>query len=219
MVQFHNDWDGMLAGEFQKPYYISLRSTLAEEYRTARVYPDMYSIFSALRETSFSAARVVLLGQDPYHGPGQAHGLAFSVQQGIPHPPSLQNIFKELCADIGCPPPTSGCLLPWARQGVLLLNTSLTVRAGEPGSHAGLGWETFTDHVVSLLGASPTPRVFLLWGAKAKAKRELIGPQHKVLAAAHPSPLSAAKFFGSRPFSQANQALAEFGTPPINWAL
>lgn len=219
MVALGNDWDALLQGEWEKPYYKALRAFLKEEYQKAKIFPSMHNIFNALKQTPFAGAKVVLLGQDPYHNDGQAHGLAFSVEQGA-LPPSLQNIFKELTADIGCPQPTGGNLLPWAKQGVLLLNTVLTVRAHQPFSHAKKGWEQFTDHVISLLGQSPQPRVFLLWGAKAQSKKDLIGPGHCVLACAHPSPLSASGgFFGCRHFSKANSALEGFGVAPVDWRL
>ncbi len=221
MVHFGNEWDGLLSGEFHKDYYLRLREFLKREYRTQTVYPDMYRIFAALQSTSYSEVRAVILGQDPYHGPGQAHGLCFSVQEGVPPPPSLQNIFRELHDDLGVPIPQTGCLTPWTRQGVLLLNTVLTVRAGQPNSHRGMGWEIFTDRVISLLNEREKPMVFLLWGANARAKLPLISnSRHLALLAAHPSPLSAySGFFGCRHFSRANAFLRENGEGEIDWRL
>ena len=172
MVHIGNDWDERLAGEFEKEYYLALRQFLIEEYRRYQVYPDMYDIFNALKYTSFADTKVVILGQDPYHGPGQAHGLCFSVKKGVEPPPSLQNIFKELMEDVGIPRPPHGELTCWAREGVLLLNTVLTVRAHQPNSHKGKGWEILTDRIISELNHKTTPVVFLLWGANAR-KRSL----------------------------------------------
>lgn len=216
-----NDWSDHLESEFSKEYYLRLRKFLAEEYRTKTVYPDMYDIFNALHYTPFASVKVVILGQDPYHGPGQAHGLCFSVKPGVPAPPSLVNIFKELRDDLDLPIPNHGCLIPWAKQGVLLLNTVLTVRAGEANSHKGLGWETFTDRVIASLNAKETPVVFLLWGSHAQSKAALItNPQHRMIKSPHPSPLSAHRgFFGSRPFSKANRYLREAGLAEIDWRL
>ena len=171
MVNLGNDWDALLAQEFSKEYYLKLREFLKAEYATQVIFPDMYDIFNALKETPYHRAKVVLLGQDPYHGPGQAHGMCFSVQPGTPKPPSLVNIFKELESDLGIPQPDTGFLLPWAREGVLLLNTVLTVRSGSPNSHKGKGWEEFTDCVIRLLNEREQPLVFLLWGAHARAKK------------------------------------------------
>ncbi|MCI8442366.1 MAG: uracil-DNA glycosylase [Provencibacterium sp.] len=220
MVHFDNEWDTLLAGEFEKPYYQRLRQLLAAEYRRGAVYPPMEDIFNALRMTSYSEVRAVILGQDPYHGPGQAHGLAFSVRKGIPVPPSLQNIFRELASDAGFIPPGHGCLSEWAQHGVLLLNATLTVRAGQANSHRDLGWTTFTDRVIELLNEREEPMVFLLWGSYAKAKMPMItSAHHLVLTAAHPSPLSAAGgFFGCRHFSKANAFLSRFGRE-IDWTL
>ncbi len=219
MVHLGNDWDELLAGEFQSPYYQKLRAFLKREYAARTVYPDMHDIFNALRYTPYQEVKVVILGQDPYHGPGQAHGLSFSVRRGVPPPPSLQNIFKEVHDDVGAPIPSHGCLESWARQGVLLLNTALTVRAGQANSHRGAGWEIFTDHVIEKLAARRQPMVFLLWGANARAKAPLLqGTPHLVLQCAHPSPLSARSgFFGCRHFSRANAFLAQFGQH-IDWA-
>lgn len=221
MVQLNNDWDALLAPEFAKDYYRRLRVFLRNEYAAGTVYPNMYNIFNAFRLTSFADTRVLILGQDPYHGPNQAHGLCFSVMPGVPQPPSLQNIFKELQADLGCTPPSHGCLVEWAAQGVLLLNTALTVRAGQANSHRGQGWEVFTDEVIQILNRSEQPIVFILWGANARSKKKLItNPIHAVIESAHPSPLSAYNgFFGSRPFSRTNAFLTSKGLAPINWQI
>jgi len=221
MPVFANDWQDLLAPEFEKPYYQELRRFLVREYRTATVYPDMYDIFNAYHYTPFHNVKVVIVGQDPYHGPGQAHGMAFSVRPGIPIPPSLQNIFTELERDLGIAPPEHGYLVPWALEGVFLLNAVLTVRRGEPGSHRGKGWERFTDRVIEILGEREDPIVFFLWGQDAQAKRSLIrNPRHLVLQASHPSPLSAHRgFFGSRPFSRANAFLRAVGKKEVDWRL
>ena len=219
MVHIGNDWDERLKGEFDKPYYQELRQFLIEEYRHHVVYPDMHNIFNALKYTSFSDTKVVILGQDPYHGPGQAHGLCFSVQKGVEPPPSLQNIFKELMADVGIDRPQHGELTCWARQGVLLLNTVLTVREHEPNSHKGKGWEILTDRIIAELNDKETPVVFLLWGANARNKKALItNSLHVKLETVHPSPLSAYNgFFGCRHFSKANAILEASGQAPIDW--
>lgn len=221
MVVLNNDWDQLLQEEFQKPYYLKLREFLKQEYKNYTVYPNMYDIFNALRTTSFADTKVVILGQDPYHGAGQAHGMCFSVQKGIPAPPSLKNIFKELTDDIGIAPPTHGELTSWAQQGVLLLNTVLTVREAQPNSHKGQGWEIFTDRVIEVLNQKTTPVVFLLWGANARNKKNLItNPLHVCLEAPHPSPLSAySGFFGCKHFSKANQVLVQNGLNPIDWSI
>lgn len=221
MKIFKNDWGDVLEEEMAKPYYRELRQFLIGEYRTRKIFPDMYSIFNALHETARCEVKCVILGQDPYHNDGQAHGLSFSVQEGIAPPPSLVNIFKELQSDLGCKIPNNGCLLPWAKRGVLLLNTVLTVRAHEANSHRGKGWETFTDRVISLVDESTRPVVFMLWGSPARKKRALIkNPAHLVIESAHPSPLSAhAGFFGSKPFSRANEFLSRTGQEPIDWQL
>lgn len=218
---FTNDWEPFMREEMSRPYYLELRKRLAEEYRSRIVYPHMNHIFQALHLTSFGETKVVILGQDPYHGPGQAHGLSFSVQPGVRQPPSLQNIFKELRSDLGCPIPNHGCLESWARQGVLLLNSVLTVREGQPNSHKGLGWETFTDRIIAALGAREKPLAFILWGRHAQQKASLIDrKRHLVLASAHPSPLSAHNgFFGSRPFSRTNEFLRSVGQPEIDWRI
>jgi uracil-DNA glycosylase len=214
------DWQEALAGEFGKPYFKKLEEFVAAERREHTVFPPDEDLFAAFRLTPYGRVKVVLLGQDPYHDDGQAHGLAFSVRPGVKPPPSLANIFKELRDDVGCFVPDNGCLVPWAKQGVLLLNAVLTVRAHQPASHKDRGWEEFTDAVIRALGARPEPVVFLLWGAYAQKKGQLIDAgRHRVLTAPHPSPLSAKKFFGSRPFSKANQALQELGQAPIDWQL
>ncbi|MCI8631155.1 MAG: uracil-DNA glycosylase [Firmicutes bacterium] len=221
MVNIGNDWDNILANEFDKDYYKELRKFLVSEYRTNTIYPDMYDIFNALKYTPYAKVKVVILGQDPYHEPGQAHGLCFSVKKGVPKPPSLVNIFKEIEADLGIKPPSHGCLTEWAEQGVLLLNTSLTVRRGQANSHKGKGWEIFTDRVIELLNERQEPMVFILWGANAKAKKELItNPHHMIITGAHPSPLSAHNgFFGGRYFSRTNAYLEEKGETPIDWSI
>ena len=219
MVHIGNDWDEILADEWSKPYYQQLRQFLKTEYATQTVYPHMNDIFNALRYTSFENTKVVIIGQDPYHGYGQAHGLCFSVKRGVKAPPSLKNIFKELEMDIGKPIPPHGELTEWAKQGVLLLNNVLTVREGQPTSHAGKGWETFTDRVISELNRKETPVVFLLWGAHAQKKAMLINnPLHHKLRTVHPSPLSASRgFFGCKHFSKANTILRENGLEEIKW--
>lgn len=219
MAILKNDWAPLLEAEFSKPYYLKLRKFLVSEYKTRIIYPNMYDIYNALHYTPFAETKVVILGQDPYHGPGQAHGLSFSVQPGVKAPPSLQNIFKELQQDLGCPIPNHGCLIEWAKQGVLLLNTVLTVRQRTPNSHRGIGWETFTDQVIRTLNDREKPVVFILWGRNAQAKQELItAPQHYVLKSSHPSPFSADRgFFGSRPFSKTNAFLEKVGSTPIDW--
>ena len=223
MVSIGNDWDDILAGEFDKEYYKKLRQFLITEYRNGTVYPDMNDIFNALKYTPYSKVRAVILGQDPYHEPGQAHGMAFSVRKGVEQPPSLVNIFKELEEDLGIPrpPKDNGYLVPWAVQGVLLLNTVLTVRAHAANSHQNKGWETFTDRVIELLNEREQPMVFILWGGKAKAKSALItNSRHLVLTGAHPSPLSAYNgFFGGRYFSRTNEFLSEHGEGEIDWEI
>lgn len=221
MKIFKNDWEIYLTEEMQKPYYRELREFLIGEYRHGKVYPDMYDIFNALHYTSYAATRVLILGQDPYHEEGQAHGLSFSVQPNVPPPPSLVNIFKELETDLGCSVPNNGCLEPWARQGVLLLNTVLTVRAHQANSHREKGWEIFTDKIISLLNERESPVAFILWGAPARRKKAMItNPQHFVVESPHPSPLSAYRgFFGSHPFSRVNKFLQSAGEEPINWQL
>ena len=219
MVNIGNDWDDILKDEWEKPYYITLRQFLKKEYSTQRIYPDMHDIFNALKYTSFENTKVVIIGQDPYHGYGQAHGLCFSVKKGVVPPPSLKNIFKELNSDVGKEIPSHGELPDWAKQGVLLLNAVLTVREGQPTSHAKMGGETFTDRVISELNKKEAPVVFLLWGAYAQRKAEIItNPLHKKLMSVHPSPLSASRgFFGCKHFSKTNQLLQNAGLEPINW--
>lgn len=219
MVHIGNDWDKILADEWAKPYYQRLRQFLKAEYSTQRVYPHMNDIFNALKYTSFENTKVVIIGQDPYHGPGQAHGLCFSVKQGVMPPPSLKNIFKEMQTDIGKATPAHGELTEWAKQGVLLLNNVLTVREGQPTSHKGMGWEIFTDRVINELNKKETPVVFLLWGAHAQKKAEIItNPIHYKLTTVHPSPLSASRgFFGCRHFSKANAILRQNGLEEIKW--
>ena len=221
MVHIGNDWDEILKDTFQTESYLKLRAFLANEYRTRTIYPDMHNIFNALKLTSFQDCKVVILGQDPYHGPNQAHGLSFSVQEGVQPPPSLLNIFKELKDDVGIPEPKSGNLTCWAKQGVLMLNTVLTVREHQPNSHKGMGWEQVTDDVIAALDKKSIPVVFLLWGANARNKAKIVtNPIHIRLEAPHPSPLSAYNgFFGCRHFSKANEFLRKNGQPEIDWTI
>lgn len=221
MVQIGNEWDEILKDEFQSDYYAQIRETLKQEYASHEIYPPMQDIFNALRYTSYSDVKAVLLGQDPYHGPGQAHGLCFSVRPGVAPPPSLQNIFKELQSDMGLPAPHSGCLIPWAKEGVLMLNTTLTVRRGQANSHSKIGWTKFTDAIIQKLNDHEQPIVFLLWGSNARSKKAFItNPNHLILETVHPSPLSAHQgFFGSRHFSQCNGFLMAHGIAPIDWTL
>lgn len=218
---FKNDWADYLTAELTKDYYKHLRQFLIDEYRTKIIHPSMYDIFNALHYTSYGDTKVVILGQDPYHGPNQAHGLSFSVQPDVPAPPSLVNIFKELRDDLGCYIPNNGCLIPWARQGVLLLNAVLTVREHQAASHQGIGWETFTDRVIELLNEREVPLAFILWGKPAQRKKAMItNARHFIVESAHPSPLSAQRgFFGSRPFSKVNAFLAANGQPTIDWQI
>lgn len=215
------DWNPLLRGEFEQPYWHELQSFVADERSRHIVFPPEPEVYAALHLTPYSDTRVVILGQDPYHGNGQAHGLCFSVQRGVAVPPSLANIYSELQSDLGIERPAHGNLEAWARQGVLMLNTCLTVRAGQAGSHHGKGWERFTDQVLRVVNDKPTRVVFLLWGAPARKKKALIHTdRHVVVESAHPSPLSAHNgFFGSRPFSRTNEALAAAGLPPIDWRL
>lgn len=219
MVNIDNDWDNILADEWQKPYYKNLRGFLKTEYQSHNIYPDMNDIFNALKYTSFADTKVVIIGQDPYHGKGQAHGLCFSVKKGVTPPPSLKNIYKELESDIGFKIPPHGELTSWAKQGILMLNNVLTVREGLPNSHKNMGWEIFTDRVISELDKKQTPVVFLLWGANARKKAEIIkNPIHQKLITVHPSPLSAYNgFFGCRHFSKTNEILTSSGQAPIDW--
>lgn len=220
MVHIGNEWDSVLAEEFQKEYYLTLREFLKKEYFSRKIYPPMNDIFNALKYTSIEDTRVVILGQDPYHGEGQAHGLCFSVKKGVPHPPSLQNIFKELKSEYGIDAPVSGELVGWARQGVLLLNTTLTVRESTPQSHKGKGWEILTDRIIEILNEKASPTAFMLWGANARAKKALItNPAHLILECAHPSPLSAyGGFFGCGHFIKANEFLKKNSLPEIDWS-
>lgn len=218
---FRNDWQELLDDELNEQYYQELRKFLIDEYSTRQIFPNMYDIFNALHFTSYADTKVVILGQDPYHEPGQAHGLSFSVLPDVPPPPSLMNIFKELRDDLGCFIPNNGCLKPWAEQGVLLLNAVLTVRAHVANSHRGHGWEMFTDKIIRLLNEHERPLAFILWGNPARRKKNMItNPRHFIVESAHPSPLSAFNgFFGSRPFSRVNQFLESVGESPINWQI
>ncbi len=221
MVQIGNDWDEILKGEFDKEYYLKLREFLKYEYQHYRIHPDMYDIFNALKWTAYKDTKIVILGQDPYHGPNQAHGLAFSVQKGVETPPSLVNIYKELRDELGTYIPNNGYLEHWARQGVLLLNAALTVREYQANSHRGRGWEIFTNRVVEMLNQREDPVIFLLWGSNAKEKTAVITkPQHIILTAAHPSPLSASRgFFGCGHFKRANELLKSMGKEPVDWQI
>ena len=221
MKPIGNHWDNILSHEFSKPYYQQLRSFLWNEYQQHTIYPPMKDIYNALRYTDYDDVKVVIIGQDPYHGKNQAHGLCFSVQKGTQIPPSLQNIYKEIHADIGCPIPTHGDLTAWTKQGVLLLNTVLTVREGQPNSHKQAGWLTFTQTIIQKLNERKNPMVFLLWGANARSlKKWITNPQHKVLETVHPSPLSAYQgFLGCKHFSKCNELLTEMGKTPIDWKI
>lgn len=222
MVNFENEWDELLKDEFEKEYYLQLRQKLINEYKTQRIYPGMYDIFNAMKLTSYNDVKCVIIGQDPYHGEGQAHGLSFSVRKGIAPPPSLVNIFKEIRDDVGIDNlGKHGELTKWAKEGVLLLNSVLTVRANQARSHHGLGWENFTTDVIKLLDKREKPMVFMLWGADAKAKQMFINnPNHLILKSAHPSPLSAYNgFFGCRHFSKANEFLKANGMDEIDWSI
>ncbi|GAB6495563.1 uracil-DNA glycosylase [Bacillus sp. UMTAT18] len=216
-----NDWGPLLAPEFEKEYYRKLADFLKEEYSTHVVYPKKEDIFNALEYTSYENTKVVILGQDPYHGPNQAHGLSFSVQPGIKTPPSLLNMYKELRNEYGYDIPNNGYLVKWAEQGVLLLNTVLTVRQGEANSHKGKGWEHFTDRVIELLNEREKPVIFILWGRHAQAKKKLItNTKHHIIESVHPSPLSARRgFFGSKPYSKINTILANMGEREIDWEI
>lgn len=221
MVHIGNDWDDILNDEFKKDYYLSLREFLKYEYSHYHIYPNMYDIFNAFKHTPFEKVKAVILGQDPYHGAGQAHGLCFSVKEGVTPPPSLKNIFKEIYDDLGYPPPKNGTLTKWADEGVMLLNTTLTVREGKPLSHKGKGWEILTDEVIRKLNEKSEPVAFILWGGNARSKKPLItNPIHGVFEAVHPSPLSAFNgFFGCRHFSKVNDFLISKGIEPIDWRL
>jgi len=218
---FGNDWDKVLHDEIQKPYFKNLQIELDKEYQEQVIYPPQELLFSAFRETPFHATRVVILGQDPYHGPGQAQGLSFSVMPGVKIPPSLRNIYTELKSDLGLEIPNHGSLLHWAKQGVLLLNAVLTVRDGQPNSHKGLGWETFTDAVMEKLNERLEPMVFILWGSHAQKKGSFLDQNlHHIIQSTHPSPLSAYRgFLGSRPFSDTNRFLEAHGIAGIDWAI
>ena len=221
MINFQNSWDEILKDEFCEPYYLKLREFLKSEYSSRQIYPPMFDIYNAFKFTDYNDVKVVILGQDPYHGEGEAHGLAFSVKENIAIPPSLKNIYKELQSSLGCYIPNNGNLEKWARQGVLLLNTALTVRKDTPNSHRKVGWEIFTDKVIKLLNNREKPIIFMLWGNNAKSKAMLINhKKHIVLTSVHPSPLSANKgFFGCNHFKTANQELAKMGESPIDWQI
>lgn len=222
MVNFNNDWDELLKDEFTKEYYLKLRQTLINEYKAQKVFPNMYDIFNAMKLTSYEDVKCVIIGQDPYHNDGQAHGLSFSVKKGVIPPPSLVNIFKEIKDDVGIDNlGKHGELTKWAKDGVLLLNSVLTVRAHSPKSHRGIGWEEFTTDVIKLLNQREKPMVFILWGGDAKAKQKFItNPNHLVLKSAHPSPLSAYNgFFGCRHFSKTNEFLRANGMEEIDWSI
>lgn len=221
MAAINNDWLEALQEEFRKPYYKELFQKVNQEYRTHRIYPPADDIFNAFHLTPLSEVKVVILGQDPYHGDGQAHGLCFSVKPDVAVPPSLVNIYQELHDDLGCRIPSHGYLVKWAKQGVLLLNTVLTVRAHQANSHRGIGWEEFTDAAIMALNAQDRPMVFILWGRPAQMKKRMLNnPNHLILEAPHPSPLSSYRgFFGSKPFSQTNQFLEAHGIAPIDWQI
>ena len=216
---FRNDWDERLRDEFEKPYYIKLQQFLEMEYAAETVYPQKDELWTAFQLTPFKEVKVVILGQDPYHGAGQGHGLSFSVKPGVKTPPSLRNMFKELAEDIGCAIPQDGTLSGWAEQGVLMLNTVLTVRESAAHSHKKQGWETFTDEVIRHLSAREEPVVFVLWGRPAQEKKKLIDlSRHSIVESFHPSPLSASRgFFGSRPYSKVNAILESWNEEPIDW--
>ena len=221
MAAIQNDWLDALKEEFTQPYYKKLFQTVNEAYRTRQIFPPADDIFNTFHLTPLHEVKVVILGQDPYHGEGQAHGLCFSVRPGVDIPPSLVNIYQELHDDLGCTIPNHGCLTKWAKQGVLLLNTVLTVRAHQANSHKGIGWEEFTDAAIRKLNEQDRPIVFMLWGRPAQAKKSMLhNPKHLILEAPHPSPLSAYRgFFGSRPFSQANRFLEAQGVEPVDWQI
>ena len=221
MPPITNDWAGPLSAEFRKPYYKELYTKVLEEYRTRKVFPAPDDIFNALHLTPLSRVKVVILGQDPYHNDGQAHGLCFSVKPDVEIPPSLVNIYQELHDDLGCKIPNHGYLVKWAEQGVLLLNTMLTVRAHQANSHRGIGWEQFTDAIIEAVNAQDRPVVFMLWGRPAQMKKSMLdNPSHLILEAPHPSPLSAYRgFFGCRHFSKANDFLEKNGAEPIDWQI
>ena len=221
MIPFGNTWDEILKDEFTEPYYLKLREFLKSEYSAKQIFPSMYDIYNAFRYTDYKDVKIVILGQDPYHGEGEAHGLAFSVKPGIAVPPSLRNMYKELQSSLGCYIPNNGYLKKWADQGVMLLNTALTVIKDNPNSHRNIGWEIFTDKVIKLLNEREKPIIFLLWGSNAKAKSMLIDrSRHHVFMTVHPSPLSANRgFFGCNHFKLANEKLIEMGEKPIDWQI
>ena len=221
MVKFNNSWDDILKEEFEKDYYKNIREFLKYEYSHYKIYPNMNNIFDSLKYASYENIKVVIIGQDPYHEEGQAHGLSFSVQPGIAIPPSLQNIYKELHDDLGCYVPNNGYLVKWAKQGVLLLNNVLTVRAHQANSHKDKGWEEFTDSIIKILNKREKPIVFMFWGACAKTKEKLVtNPNHFILKTVHPSPLSVYRgFFGCKHFSKANELLIQSGEEPIDWQI
>lgn len=221
MPPISNDWLPALKGEFQKPYYKELHQTIVQEYRTRQIFPDAEDLFNAFHLTPLKDVKVVIFGQDPYHNIGQAHGLCFSVKPGIEIPPSLENIYKELEDDLGCYIPNNGYLVKWAEQGVLMLNTVLTVRAHQANSHRGIGWEKFTDAAIRILNEQDRPMVFILWGRPAQMKKSMLNnPKHLILEAPHPSPLSSYRgFFGSKPFSKTNDFLVQHGLQPVDWQI
>ena len=221
MPPISNDWLPAIKGEFQKPYYKKLHQTIVEEYQTRQIFPEADDLFNAFHLTPLKDVKVVIFGQDPYHNVGQAHGLCFSVKPGVDIPPSLVNIYKELQDDLGCSVPNNGYLVKWAKQGVLLLNTVLTVRAHQANSHRGIGWEEFTDAAIRILNEQDRPIVFILWGRPAQMKKSMLNnPKHLILEAPHPSPLSSYRgFFGSRPFSKTNNFLQQHGLTPIDWQI
>lgn len=220
-LKLKNDWKELLKDEMNKAYYLKLMKFLEEEYKTKTIYPEKEDIFNALDSTSYKETKVVILGQDPYHGPNQSHGMAFSVKPGVRVPPSLQNIYKELKNDLGYKIPNHGYLKKWSDQGVLLLNTSFTVRAGQANSHNKVGWEIFTDKIMEILNKSKDPIVFIFWGNKAIKKEKLIrNPKHHIIKSYHPSPLSASRgFFGTKPFSRTNKFLKSVGRDAIDWEI
>lgn len=220
-INLNNDWKELLTDEFEKDYYIQLCKTLKDEYKDKLIYPKMNEIYNALHYTSYIDTKVIIIGQDPYHGVNQAHGLCFSVKKEVTIPPSLLNIYKELRDDVGCSIPNHGSLIDWAKQGVLLLNTVLTVRAGSPASHRNIGWEIFTDNIINLLNKKENPLVFILWGKYAQSKEKFITNKiHHIIKSSHPSPFSAHRgFFGSKPFSQTNTYLISNENDPINWQI
>lgn len=221
MINIGNDWDELLKPEIEKEYYKNLRKFLVNEYKTYKIHPDMNDIFSALKLSSYKDTKILLLGQDPYHGEGQAHGLAFSVKPGIAPPPSLKNMYKEIQAELGITPPNNGYLISWAKQGILMINTVLTVRDGLANSHKGQGWEIFTDRIIELLNEKDEPVIFILWGNNAKSKKRLItNKKHFIIEGVHPSPLSANRgFFGCGHFKKVNEILKSLGKKEIDWSI